>query len=341
VSGDLPVTYGDGTDFFVINIGTRPRGGTLVVTTCGTGSAFDSMLLLGNCSGESGPFMCAAASDDACGIDAQAVLSPAIGQYFQVGIAAFGNASGGTYSFDWSYTDPVTPSGTPSGTSTPNQTVTGTSTPSQTPTGSGTAAVTHTRTGTASRTPALTPSSTRTGTPPTFSVPTCVDSTTGAPFPFKSVLVGTSGVTPVHVNNASNATRVFNCPGVTEAPWVPTWLETPESTAPADYHVLDMGPDAPLFGNLTLDTCGLGSELNSFIWVRTACPNSVSYECIAQNDNGRCGGGLSNVTFPVPARFLFVAVSSSSNETLSGSEWSQSAICLLMKAHSLTLLLFL
>lgn len=232
--GDGSGGQGFPTDYWVINIGAAPvRGGVLTLSTCG--SDLDTVLFYGGCAGASsgavsaGDFTCAAAADDTCGSGSQLAIPGVTGQFHQVGVSGFGNATGG-YVLSWRYDEPVTPSGTPPGT--PSNSATPSGTPPATATPSGTASSSLTASGT--------PSSTGTPTPSVTPTVSAVNTCSG--YPFRSLLSGTSGVTPVLVNNASNVTRLFGCPGSLD-PYVPYWFNASGPPTPADFFMLDLGAD--------------------------------------------------------------------------------------------------
>lgn len=243
-AGDGTGGQGYPTDYFVVNIGAQARrGGDLTLSTCG--SELDTLLFYGVCAASSvgavsaGDFTCSAGSDDACGSGSLLVIPGVTGQFHQVGVAGFGNASG-TFRLDWQYNEPATPTPTPPGT--PSNSGTGTNTPAPS---SSTSA---TRSSSASSTGTPSPSATATGTPPSSVTATSTPSPTVSAvnscggYPFRATLTGTSGVAPVAHNNFTNFTRLFGCPGTLD-PYVPYWYNASGAPTPVDFYMLDLGPD--------------------------------------------------------------------------------------------------
>jgi hypothetical protein len=211
-----PGGTGTATDFYVVDIGAvRASGGTLTVSTCGGGTEFDTVVAIGASCNAGGPttstYACAASNDDGCGAASVAVLSPAIGRYYQVAVWGYDTSVSGAYRLTWRYDDPVTPTRSSSTSASPSSAATTTSTPASTPSSSGTAPIT----------PSNTPSSS--GTP----LPIC-----GGFTGFRPALYGMSGSTPAR-NLASPLVLSpgYNCPAVSDN----------SANQPADFYVLDLG----------------------------------------------------------------------------------------------------
>jgi hypothetical protein len=328
-------------DYISVDLGEIDLPGELTLDTCNSLISVGvdpSLALLEPAYNASAPagsvtpaFTCRLLDDNGCGLDNpvfERLTETVTSRWYVVAVASGIAGAAFEYRLSWRYS--------PSSSPTPSRTVAGTSSSSRTATGSSTATVALTATASAtatssrtrSRVPTLTPARSVSPTPPVALAPTCNDPSTGSPYPFRSVLIGNvAGSTPVHVNNAGATTRVYSCPGIErDEAFLPFWLGDEFAEAAVDYHVVDMGADTPLYGDLTVDTCDGRTEFDTLIWVRTACPNQRSvWGCIAQNDNGLCGG-QSFVTFRVESRFMFVAVASSVFNT-TGREFAGGLCC--------------
>lgn len=210
-----PGGSGTATDFYVVDIGAqRTSGGSLTVSTCSGGTEFDTVVAIGSSCNAAGPttstYACAASNDDSCGAASLAVLSPAIGRYYQVAVWGFNASVSGAYRLTWRYDDPVTPTRSPSISATPSSTATTTSTPASTTS--------------SSATPPATPANTASpsGTP----IPICAGFTG-----FRPALYGVSGSTPARdLSSPLGLSPGFNCP-----------VSDNSFNMPTDFYVLDLG----------------------------------------------------------------------------------------------------